>query len=221
MLYELSDVSRVFSTRAGPVQALSSISLCIAEGEKCAVSGPSGSGKSTLLGLLGLLDGEFSGNLQMGGRDVRALGPKARARTRLAEVGLIFQSFHLLPALDVRDNVALPFWKLHGQRKRALEKAESLLAELGLHHRVRHDVTLLSGGEMQRVAIARALVNDPAVVLADEPTANLDAENAALVVTLLDRAHSRGAAVVVCTHDVELLVSFSRVIRLRRGRIVP
>jgi putative ABC transport system ATP-binding protein len=216
----LEDVSRTFQTRAGPVRALDGISLRIDEGEKCAFAGPSGSGKSTLLALLGLLDGDFTGSLFMRGRAIAGLSSAERARLRLAEVGLVFQSFHLLPALDVRRNVALPHWKLFGDEKRALARAESLLAELGLEHRARHDVTRLSGGEMQRVAIARALVNEPRVVLADEPTANLDAESAAAVVALLERAHAGGAILVVCTHDSDLLAAFPRVVRLRRGKVV-
>jgi ABC-type lipoprotein export system ATPase subunit len=221
MLYELHDVSRTFRTPAGVVLALEDVSLSIAEGELMAVAGPSGSGKSTLLALLGLLDADFSGELVMRGRAVRKLSSRSRARFRLGEVGLVFQSFHLLPALDVRTNVALPHWKLHGDRKRALVRADALLAELGLEARARFEVTRLSGGEMQRVAIARSLVNDPLVVLADEPTANLDAESAAAVVALLRRTHARGAAVVVCTHDTELLAVFPRVVRLRHGRMVP
>jgi len=168
-----------------------------------------------------LLDADISGLFKMRGRVVRDLSNRARARARLAEVGLVFQSFHLLPALDVRTNVALPHWKLHGDRRRAVERADVLLDELGLSARARYDVTRLSGGEMQRVAIARALVNDPLVVLADEPTANLDAESSAAVVALLGRTHARGATVVVCTHDLDLLASFPRVVRLKHGRMVP
>jgi putative ABC transport system ATP-binding protein len=221
MLYELSDLSKVFKTRAATVTALDGISLSIAEGELVAVAGPSGSGKSTLLAVLGLLDADYSGQAMMRGRSVQKLSNSARARMRLAEVGLVFQSFHLLPALDVRTNVALPHWKLHGDRRRALSRADALLGELGLEGRSRYDVTRLSGGEMQRVAIARALVNDPIVVLADEPTANLDADSATAVVALLRRTHAQGAAVVVCTHDTELLAAFPRVVRLRHGRMAP
>jgi len=202
------------------VRALDGVDLDVAPGDSVAFVGPSGSGKSTLLAVLGLLDADFSGEVMMSGRSIRKISNRARARVRLAEVGLVFQSFHLLPALDVRTNVALPHWKLHGDRRRALSRAEELLTELGLGARLGHDVTRLSGGEMQRVAIARALVNDPVVVLADEPTANLDAESAASVVSLLARTHARGAAVLVCTHDMELLASFPRVVRLRHGRMV-
>lgn len=220
MLYSLTHVSKSFSTPAGVVEALNDISLQIEDGEMVAVVGPSGSGKSTLLGLLGLLDAEFSGILEMKGRSIHSLSNRQRARARLADVGLIFQSFHLLPALDVRHNVALPHWRLHGQEKPALARADELLAELGLAERGRGDVMQLSGGEMQRVAVARALINDPAVLLADEPTANLDEANASAVVNLFRRVHARGAAVVVCTHDTDLLVEFPRVLRLKRGRLV-
>jgi putative ABC transport system ATP-binding protein len=132
----------------------------------------------------------------------------------------VFQSFHLLPALDVRDNVALPHWRLHGDRKQALARAESLLEELGLGPRIRHDVTLLSGGEMQRVAIARALINEPRVLLADEPTGNLDAASTRSVMELFHRAHVRGCAVLMASHDPEVLGMAEGLVRLRYGRIV-
>jgi ABC-type lipoprotein export system ATPase subunit len=221
MLYTATHLSKHFPTPAGVVEALTDVSVDIAEGEMVAMSGPSGSGKSTFVGLLGLLDVDFTGVLEMRGRSIRTMSNRQRAQTRLAEVGLIFQSFHLLPALDVRHNVALPHWKLHGHKKRALERADELLAELALAERARGDVMQLSGGEMQRVAIARALINEPAVLLADEPTANLDDANASAVIELFRRAHSRGAAVVVCTHDTDLLVEFPRVLRLKRGKLVP
>jgi putative ABC transport system ATP-binding protein len=220
MLYAITHLSKSFDTPAGVVEALADVSISITDGEMIAVVGPSGSGKSTLLGILGLLDAEFTGELEMRGRSIRSMTNRQRAKTRLAEVGLIFQSFHLLPALDVRHNVALPHWKLHGNEKRSLERADELLAELGLAERARSDVMQLSGGEMQRVAIARALINDPAVLLADEPTANLDDTNASAVIALFRRAHARGAAVVVCTHDTDLLVEFPRVLRLKRGKLV-
>jgi putative ABC transport system ATP-binding protein len=220
MLYTLTHLSKSFVTPGGMVEALTDVSFSISDGEMIAVMGPSGSGKSTLLGLLGLLDAEFTGLLEMRGRSIQAMSNRRRAQTRLAEVGLIFQSFHLLPALDVRHNVALPHWKLHGHEKRALARADELLAELGLGERARSGVTQLSGGEMQRVAIARALINDPAVLLADEPTANLDEANVSAVIALFRRVHARGAAVVVCTHDTDLLVEFPRVLRLKHGRLV-
>jgi putative ABC transport system ATP-binding protein len=220
MLYAVTHLSKSFDTPAGIVEALNDVSISITDGEMIAVVGPSGSGKSTLLGILGLLDADFTGELEMRGRSIRSMSNRQRAKTRLAEVGLIFQSFHLLPALDVRRNVALPHWKLHGNEKRALERADELLAELGLAERARSDVMQLSGGEMQRVAIARALINDPAVLLADEPTANLDDTNASAVLALFRRAHARGAAVLVCTHNTDLLAEFPRVLRLKRGKLV-
>ncbi|WP_276075639.1 ABC transporter ATP-binding protein [Polyangium mundeleinium] len=221
LLYELASVTRTFRTPGLEVRALEDVSFTLAEGELVAIAGPSGSGKSTLLAVLGLLDADVSGEVTMRGQSVRRMTSRERARARLEGIGLVFQTFHLLPALDVRHNVALPHWKLHGHHGRALARAEALLAELGLEARIRHDVTRLSGGEMQRVAIARALVNDPAVVLADEPTANLDEASAGAVVSLLRRANARGAAVVVCTHDTELLASFPRVLRMRHGRMAP
>ena len=221
MLYTVTRLSKQFITPAGVVEALTDISMGIAEGEMVALVGPSGSGKSTFVGLLGLLDVDFTGTLEMRGRSIQGMSNRQLAQTRLAEVGLIFQSFHLLPALDVRHNVALPHWKLHGNEKRSLQRADELLADLGLAERARGDAMQLSGGEMQRVAVARALINEPAVLLADEPTANLDDANAAAVIALFRRANQRGAAVVVCTHDTDLLAEFPRVVRLKRGKIVP
>jgi ABC-type lipoprotein export system ATPase subunit len=221
MLYTAKHLTKHFLTPAGAVEALTDVSLDIAKGEMVALVGPSGSGKSTLVGLLGLLDVDFTGDLEINGRSIRAMSNRQRAQTRLAEVGLIFQSFHLLPALDVRHNIALPHWKLHGSEKRALQRADELLAELGLTERAYGDVMQLSGGEMQRVAIARALINEPAVLLADEPTANLDDANTAAVIALFRRANQKGAAVVVCTHDTDLLAEFPRVMRLKRGKVVP
>lgn len=220
MLYTATRLSKQFITPAGVVEALTDVSIGIAEGEMVALVGPSGSGKSTFVGLLGLLDVDFTGTLEMRGRSIQGMSNRQLAQTRLAEVGLIFQSFHLLPALDVRHNVALPHWKLHGNEKRSLQRADELLADLGLAERARGDAMQLSGGEMQRVAVARALINEPAVLLADEPTANLDDANAAAVIALFRRANQRGAAVVVCTHDTDLLAQFPRVVRLKRGKIV-
>lgn len=220
MIYNASHLTKHFPTPAGVVEALTDVSLEIAEGEMVALVGPSGSGKSTFIGLLGLLDVDFTGTLEIRSRSIRAMSNRQRAQTRLAEVGLIFQSFHLLPALNVRHNIALPHWKLHGSEKRALQRADELLEELGLTERAHGDVMQLSGGEMQRVAVARALINEPAVLLADEPTANLDDANAAAVIALFRRVNQKGAAVVVCTHDTDLLAEFPRVVRLKRGKIV-
>jgi ABC-type lipoprotein export system ATPase subunit len=221
MLYELRGVSRSFQTNASEVRALEDVSLSIDRGELVCFAGPSGCGKSTLLNILGLLDAGFSGEARLGDRSLRALSSSERAHIRLSEIGLVFQSFHLLPALDVRHNVALPHWKLHGHRGKALARAEGLLVELGLGDRLAHDVTRLSGGEMQRVAIARALVNEPAVLVADEPTASLDAASTRIVVDLLRSAHARGCAVVASSHDPDLVAASRRVIRLRHGRLVP
>jgi ABC-type lipoprotein export system ATPase subunit len=219
VLYALSGVSRVFQSGPAALRALDDVSLSIAEGEFVAIAGPSGCGKTTLLHVLGLLDSGFSGEVVYRDRRLLSLSGAARAKVRMAELGLVFQSFHLLPALDVRHNVALPHWKLHGDRPRALARADALLSELGLGERLSHDVTRLSGGEMQRVAIARALVNAPTVLLADEPTGSLDSANTAVVAELLTRVHSQGCAVIVSSHDEEVLSMAARVVRLRYGRI--
>jgi ABC-type lipoprotein export system ATPase subunit len=219
MLYHACDIGRTFLRGQVPVRALDGVSLRIDEGEFVAVAGPSGCGKTTLLGVLGLLDPDFTGRLEMRGRNVSHLKPHEAARLRLSSIGFVFQEFHLVPALDVLENVALPYWHLHGNRAQARRRAADLLGSLGLKDRVRADTQQLSGGEMQRVAIARALSNDPAVILADEPTANLDAEAAFRLLDLLEGVHRDGRAVVIVSHNPTVVARAGRVIRLEFGRM--
>lgn len=219
MLYELEDVRRRFERGSAEVRALDGLTLSVAEGELVAVTGPNGCGKSTLLHVLALLDAGFEGQARFRGRTLAGLPPRARAALRLAEIGMVFQSFHLLTALDARDNVALPHWRLHGSQQAARRRAEELLTELDLGHRLRHPVGRLSGGEMQRVALARAQVNDPPVLLADEPTGHLDAVSARAILALFARIHAGGRTILVVTHDPDMLSAASRVITLRYGRV--
>jgi putative ABC transport system ATP-binding protein len=219
-IYEAEILGRTYRQGESEVVALEDISFSIEEREFVAVAGPSGGGKTTLLHVLGLLDGGFRGGLRFRGAAVGELSPAERARLRLGSIGFIFQSFHLLPMLDVRDNVALPHWKLHGDRREARARAEVLLGQMKLEHRLRHHPGRLSGGEMQRVAIARALVNDPPVLLADEPTGNLDAKSMRSVLEVLAYLWSTGRTILVISHDPEVVTKARRVLVLRHGRLV-
>jgi len=221
ILVRVEEVSRRYGRGSGEVAALDGVSLDVGAGEFLAIMGPSGSGKSTLLNLLGALDKPSSGRVMVGGRDIAGLGANEAARFRRREIGFIFQSFNLLPRLTVLENVALPLM-LEGvapaERKR---RATDVLGELGLEERLGHHPTTLSGGEKQRVAIARALINRPSLLLADEPTGNLDSRNAAAAMALLsDLNRSRAQTIVLITHDPEIAASASRVVRMRDGRIV-
>ncbi len=219
MLFLAAHVSRSFPQGDDSLTALDDVTLIVREHEYVAIAGPSGGGKSTLLNVLGLLDGEFSGHLEFRNQKVHGLSARERAALRLAGIGIVFQRFHLLPMLDVRDNVALPNWRLHGARRRARARAEELLAQMKLGHRLRHDPSRLSGGEMQRVAIARALVNDPPVLLADEPTGNLDASNTRAVLRIFDELAEAGRTLVVISHNPEVVTRAKRVLVLHHGKV--
>ena len=218
-LYLADGVRRTFRSGDSQVSALDDISFEIQQGELVAIAGPSGSGKTTLLHVLGMLDPGFDGGLDFQGQAVPDLAPAQRCRLRLAHMGFVFQGFHLLESLDVLHNVAVLHWRLHGSRREAMDRAEVLLGELGMSHRLRHHTARLSAGEKQRVALARALVNEPRVILADEPTGNLDSENTRAVVELLTGIHGEGRTVVVVSHDPEVLAMARRVLELRYGRL--
>lgn len=202
------------------VAALRGVSLAIEPGEYVAIVGPSGSGKSTLLTLLGGLDLPTAGDVRIDGRSLRELNDRQLTRLRLEKIGFIFQRFHLLPVLTARENVELPLAErgVGGAERRA--RADELLAYVGLSARGDHRATQLSGGEMQRVAIARALANSPTIILADEPTGELDAATGQEILALFRRLHDDGATIVVVTHDDQLANEAGRVIRMRDGQIV-
>nr|WP_177287702.1 ABC transporter ATP-binding protein [Actinomadura madurae] len=202
------------------VTALHGVSLRIDEGEFVAILGPSGSGKSTLMHLLGCLDRPTTGTLRISGRDVSRLSDGELAELRNARVGFVFQSFHLLARTSALDNVALPLVYRGVPRSERRHRATAALATVGLDHRLGHRPGQLSGGEQQRVAIARALVGDPGVVLADEPTGNLDTRTGHDVMDLLDRLNSeRGVAVVLVTHEPDIAERARRQVHIRDGRI--
>jgi putative ABC transport system ATP-binding protein len=203
----------------GQVNALVDVSLTIEPGDYLAIMGPSGCGKSTLLNLLGVLDRPTSGKLFFEGRDLTAL--RDLDRFRAEKLGFVFQSFYLLPTLTAAENVQLPMFEGPLSARRRAQKAGELLAAVGMNHRASHLPGRLSVGERQRVAIARALANDPVLLLADEPTGNLDSRTASDVLDLFDGLHrERGMALVMVTHGPEVAQRAGRVIRMRDGRIV-
>nr|WP_285697690.1 ABC transporter ATP-binding protein [Actinomadura sp. NBRC 104412] len=202
------------------VQALRGVSLRIDEGEFVAIVGPSGSGKSTLMHLLGCLDRPTSGTLRIGGRDVARLSGNELAELRNSLIGFVFQSFHLLPRTTARENVALPLVYRGVPRAERRRRAVDALTSVGLEHRVGHRPGQMSGGEQQRVAIARALVGAPRVVLADEPTGNLDTRTGHEVMDLLERLNrERGVAVVLVTHEPDVAERARRRVHIRDGLI--
>jgi len=203
------------------VHALHEVSLDIAEGEYLAIVGPSGSGKSTLLNVFGAIDRPTTGTVHMRGRDISTLRERDATALRLRTVGFVFQRFYLMPMLTARENVELPMAEAGVTRRDRTARARELLAYVGLGDREAHDPAQLSGGEQQRVAIARALANRPALVLADEPTGELDAATGADVIALFDRfnAGGTGTAIVVVTHDADLARSARRVVHMKDGRI--
>jgi putative ABC transport system ATP-binding protein len=205
---------------AGPVAALRDVSIAIAPGEYIGVVGPSGCGKSTLLHVLGVVDVPSSGQVFFQDREIGSLSDAERSRLRLREIGFVFQRFFLLPMLTAWENVELPQAEAGVARSERRERTRELLEYVGLGARAGHLPSELSGGEMQRVAIARALANRPRLLLADEPTGELDQATGEQIVALLDRLHADGTAVVVVTHDPAVAGRAHRLLRMRDGRIV-
>ncbi|MEZ5291751.1 MAG: ABC transporter ATP-binding protein [Vicinamibacterales bacterium] len=218
-LVEARGLTRVFPMPAGPVTALADVTLAIGAGEYVAVVGPSGCGKSTLLHVLGCVDTPTGGDLLLDGEDVRRLSDAARSRLRLTKIGFVFQRFFLLPMLTALENVELPQAEAGAPKAARRDRARMLLDYVGLASRADHRPSQLSGGEMQRVAIARALANAPRLVLADEPTGELDQATGEGIARIFDRLHADGTAVVVVTHDPSIAARAERVLRLRDGRI--
>jgi putative ABC transport system ATP-binding protein len=215
----LREVSKTVVSGSEPLTILHPLSLDIPRGYFVAVIGPSGSGKSTLLGLIAGLDAPTSGSVLIDGVDITKLGEDALARLRGEKIGFVFQFFHLIPSLTAYENVAVPL-EIAGSPN-AQVTARALLEEVGLTDRAHHYPSQLSGGEQQRVALARALANDPLIVLADEPTGNLDSTNGRLIMDLLRRIHStRGTTVVLVTHDADLAALADARLVLRDGRVV-
>jgi len=217
----VQDVTREYRLEGVTVPALRGVSLTVEPGDFLAIVGPSGSGKSTLMHLLGGLDRPTSGRLLLGGRDVSSLSAAELAGLRNRVIGFVFQSFHLLTRTSARDNVALPLIYRGVRRAERRRLAAEALDRVGLSHRMHHRPNQLSGGEQQRVAIARALVTGPSVLLADEPTGNLDSASGDAVLGLLEELNAeRGVALAVVTHDPAVAVRARRQVRMRDGLIV-
>jgi putative ABC transport system ATP-binding protein len=213
------DLTKNYPMNGEAVHALRGVSLTIHPGEFAAVVGPSGSGKSTLLQLIGGIDTPTTGSVEIEGTLLQSLSDRELTRLRLTRLGFVFQRFHLLPVLTAQENVELPMAEAGMPRKQRQERAAELLEYVGLTHRTRHRATQLSGGEMQRVAIARALANRPALLLADEPTGELDAATGQEILILFDRLHQDGTTLVVVTHDEHLASQARRTIHMLDGRI--
>ncbi|MBD8525741.1 ABC transporter ATP-binding protein [Pseudomarimonas arenosa] len=219
-MIELNGVQRHYSTGGQRVTALAAVDLEIHRGEYVAITGASGSGKSTLLNILGCLDRPSQGSYRLDGEDTAALDDEALSRMRNQRIGFVFQSFHLLPRLSVLENVMLPA-RFAGRLHDPLieQRARQLLQRVGLGERLEHRPQELSGGQMQRAAIARALVMQPSLLLADEPTGNLDSRSARAVLELIDELHRGGQTVVLVTHDHDIAGHAPREVRLRDGQV--
>jgi putative ABC transport system ATP-binding protein len=218
-LIALERVSRVYRMGEVEVPALDDVSLDIGTGEFVAIVGPSGSGKSTMMNILGCLDRPSHGAYHLAGSAVAELDDDALARLRSRTIGFVFQSYNLLPRTSALDNVATPLLYQGVGRGERMRRARAALERLGLGDRVSHEPSELSGGQQQRVAIARALVTEPALVLADEPTGNLDSHAGAEVMAVLRDLHDQGRTVVLITHDTDVAASADRQIHLRDGRV--
>ncbi|MGB9978780.1 ABC transporter ATP-binding protein [Methanobacterium sp.] len=217
-----NELWKTYKLDSTEVHALRGLNITVGEGEFVSIMGPSGSGKSTLLNMIGGLDNPTKGDLFIDGKNISAMSERELTRMRAEKIGFIFQTFNLLPALTVRDNVEFPMRNLSGDKKlnksSRRKKAEECLEIVGLGHRMNYRPSKLSGGERQRVAVARALVNDPKFILADEPTGNLDSEATENIINLLHEVNQEGTTVIMVTHDVETTKD-TTVMKIRDGVI--
>jgi putative ABC transport system ATP-binding protein len=221
-IIQLNEVTKEYKLGKTTVQALRGVSLTLAQGKTYAIVGPSGSGKSTLLHILGCMDTPSRGEVWINDQPVHGLSERARTALRAHHIGFVFQTFHLNPILTVCENVSIALQFLGVRESEAKRRSEAWLARVGLEHRLRHYPSELSGGERQRVAIARALVKDPALILADEPTGNLDSQTGHEIIALLDEINrERLATIVLVTHDREMAGRSDEIIAFRDGAVVP
>ena len=218
-MIQLRQISKSYQVGTLALPILHSIDLTIGKGEFVVIMGPSGSGKSTLLNVLGILDNYDAGEYRLNGQLICDLSPSQSAECRNRLLGFVFQSFNLLPYKTALENVALPLYYRRVSRRVRETKARTLLERMGLHDRMDHQPNQLSGGQRQRVAIARALINDPPLLLADEPTGNLDSQTSVEVMQLLKEIHISGQTLVIVTHDEKIAAQAQRIIRLQDGRI--
>jgi putative ABC transport system ATP-binding protein len=220
-LIDIRDVTKTYDMGAeAQVRALDGVSVAIEGGDYVAIMGPSGSGKSTLMNLIGCLDTPTTGSYRLKGVEVGSLDDDELARIRNREIGFIFQTFNLLPRADALQNVELPLIYAGLGRRERHQQAIAALGAVGLGDRMHHRPNEMSGGQRQRVAIARALVNKPSILLADEPTGNLDSKTGKEILGLMDELHAQGNTIILVTHDEELSHRAARVVRLRDGQIV-
>ena len=221
-LIELKQISKTYLLGKGAVKvhALHNIDMAIEQGEYIAVMGPSGSGKSTLLNILGCLDRPTSGRYFLDGQDVSQMDDDALSETRGRKLGFIFQAYNLIPELSILENIEVPLYYQGQSERESRSKALKIAGWVGLTDRINHKPSELSGGQQQRVAIARALANDALIILADEPTGNLDSATTEDIVQILDRLHQNGKTLINVTHDNEVAAKAKRIIRMRDGMIV-
>jgi len=218
-IISIKDLKKTYVMGSEKVHALKSITLDIKKNEYVALMGPSGSGKSTLMNLLGCLDTPTAGEYVLNDENVSTLDDGELAEVRNKEIGFVFQTFNLLPRLSSLENVALPLVYAGVNKSARLEKADATLTSVGLGDRVEHKPNELSGGQRQRVAIARALVNDPAIILADEPTGNLDTKTSIEIMEIFEKLHEAGNTIIVVTHEPDIAAHAHRIIRLRDGLV--
>ncbi|EOH99657.1 hypothetical protein UAW_00809 [Enterococcus haemoperoxidus ATCC BAA-382] len=219
-MIDLKDVVKIYRTGGEELEALKHVSLHIAEGEFTSIMGPSGSGKSTMMNILGLLDRFDEGTYHLNGQDVTNLTSNESAHVRNKEIGFVFQSFNLMPRMSLLDNVALPMVYSGISAKERKERALEALRKVGLADRIAHRPNAISGGQKQRVAIARAIVNDPAVLMADEPTGNLDSKTTLEIMKIFQDLNDTGTTVVMVTHEPDVAQYTKRIVSFRDGEII-
>ncbi|MFN3940694.1 MAG: ABC transporter ATP-binding protein [Chitinophagales bacterium] len=218
-IIRLTDIRKTYDLGKVKINVLKGVHLSIQKNEYVAIMGPSGSGKSTLMNILGCLDRPTSGNYVLNGTQVSQMSENALAEVRNKEIGFVFQTFNLLARLNALENVALPLIYAAQSKAHRMERANAMLTAVGLGHRVTHKPNELSGGERQRVAVARALINNPSIILADEPTGNLDSRTSFEIMELFEEIHAKGNTVILVTHEEDIARYAHRIIRIRDGNI--
>ncbi len=216
---KLEEITRYFSIGSETIKALQGVNLEIFKNEYVALMGPSGSGKSTLMNLLGCLDTPTSGRYLLNNKDVSKMEDDELAEIRNKEIGFVFQTFNLLPRLNALENVALPLIYAGYTKQQREERAKEVLEQVGLKDRMTHKPNELSGGQRQRVAVARALVNKPSIILADEPTGNLDSKTSYEIMALFEEIHKNGNTIIIVTHEEDIALHTNRIVRMRDGKV--